>query len=190
MGDGSLGMRRFLERFRRQQSGNFTIELAFAMPVLILLFTVGIEFTRYLLINQKVERTSATIADLVSQSEGISEMEMAGLFMATDYVMQPFDLGDDGVVIVSSISAEGNRAPRINWQRSYGGGRDASKFGDEGDVADLPDGLVVRDGESMIACETFFVYEPAIAQDVLEPNTIYRWSVFRPRFASLDTIMP
>ncbi len=183
-------MMRFLRKFGRQQSGSFAVELAFVMPFLVALFLMGMEFTRYMLINQKVDRTAATIADLVSQSEGMSEKEMAGLFMATDYVMQPFDIGNDGIVIVSSISAQGNGAPRINWQRFYGGGSDASEFGNEGAVADLPDGLVVRAGESMIAAEAYYVYEPTIVQNVLEPHTIYRWSVFRPRFASLDTIMP
>lgn len=183
-------MRRLFKDIRRHQGGSFAVELAFALPLLAALFLIGIEFTRYMLINQKVERTTATIADLVAQSDGMSELEMAGLFMATEYVMAPFDLGSEGSVIVSSISKEEGQQPRINWQRFHGGGSDASKFGNEGDIPDLPDGLVVRDGESMIACEAYYVYEPAIIQEVLEPDTIYRWSVFRPRFAALDTILP
>lgn len=183
-------MTRFLQKLRHDQRGNFAVELAFAMPVLMLLFLVGIEFTRFMLIHQKVERTAATIADLVSQSEGMSEAEMANLFMATEYVMEPFELGTAGAVIVSSISAKGGAAPRINWQRFYGGGSGGSMFGSEGETADLPDGFIVRDGESLIACEAFYVYEPAIVQGVLEPDTIYRWSVFRPRFSSLETIEP
>lgn len=179
-----------LQRLRRNEGGSFAVELAFAMPVLVVLFLVGVEFTRYLLINQKVERTAATIADLVSQSEGISEFEMNGLFMATEYVMAPFDLGSEGIVIVSSISAKDGAAARINWQRFYGGGSTGSKFGNQGEVADLPDGLIVRDGETMIACEAYYTYEPTIVQEVLDPEIIYRWSVFRPRFATLDTILP
>jgi len=178
------------QRVSRDQRGNFAVELAFAMPVLVVLFMVGIEFTRFMLIHQKVERTAATIADLVSQSEGMSEAEMANLFMATEYVMEPFDLVGAGTVIVSSISAKDGGQPRINWQRFYGGGSNGSMFGDEGDAADLPDGFIVRDGEALVACEAYYVYEPAIIQDVLEPETIHRWSVFRPRFSSLDTIDP
>lgn len=179
-----------LRRLRRDERGNFAVELAFSMPVMIVLLLVGIEFTRFMLINQKVERTAATIADLVSQSEGMSEAEMANLFMATEYVMEPFDLTGAGTVIVSSISAKNGGPARINWQRFYGGGSNGSMFGSEGDIADLPDGFVVRDGEALIACETYYVYEPTIIQDVLKPETIQRWSVFRPRFSSLDTIEP
>ena len=157
--------------------------------MLMILFLVGIEFTRYMLIVQKVERTSATIADLVSQSEGMSEAEMTSLFSATEYVMDPYELASVGTVIVSSISADGSAPARINWQRFYGGAG-GSLFGNENEIADLPDGFVVRDGESMVASETFYDYEPMIFQEVLEGHTIYRWSVFRPRFSRLDTIAP
>ena len=68
-----MSMTRFFSRLRENQRGNFAVELALTLPVLVVLFMVGIEFTRFMLINQKVERTAATIADLVSQSEGISE---------------------------------------------------------------------------------------------------------------------
>jgi Flp pilus assembly protein TadG len=183
-----MSMTRFFSRLRENQRGNFAVELALTLPVLVVLFMVGIEFTRFLLINQKVERTAATIADLVSQSEGISEGEMANLFMATEYVMEPFQLGVEGRVIVSSISSKGGGPAKINWQRFYGGGSGGSMFGDEGETADLPDGFVVRDGESLVACEAFYVYKPTIVQDVLKPQTVHRWSVFRPRFSSLEEI--
>ena len=113
---------------------------------------------------------------------------MANLFMATEYVMEPFQLGVEGRVIVSSISSKGGGPAKINWQRFYGGGSGGSMFGDEGETADLPDGFVVRDGESLVACEAFYVYKPTIVQDVLKPQTVHRWSVFRPRFSSLEEI--
>lgn len=181
---------RILRKLRHGQEGSFAVELALIMPVLLVLFVGGLELTRYMLINQKVERTAATIADLVSQSEGMSESEMANLFMATEHVMAPFELGAEGTVIVSSISAKDGAPPLINWQRFYGGGSGGSVFGEQGDVADLPEGLVIRDGEALIACETYYVYKSMIAHDVVEDETIYRWSVFRPRFSSLEIIDP
>jgi hypothetical protein len=190
MGDRSVIFARLCRRLRREQRGNLSIELAFAAPVIASLLLVGVEFTRYMLIHQKVERTAATIADLVAQSQGMSEAEMNSLFSATDYVMEPFDLGADGNVVVSSISAMSGGAARITWQRSHGAGTGGSAFGEEGDVADLPTGLIVREGESLIATEAYYQYEPLIFQDILEPTMIYRWSVFRPRFAPLDTIDP
>jgi hypothetical protein len=179
-----------IRRFGRNERGNFLIELAFAMPVMMALVLTGVEFTRYLLINQKLERTSATIADLVSQSHGMSEGEMANLFSATDMIMEPFNLSADGAVVVSSIGTNSSAPARINWQRAYGGGSGGSEFGSQGDVADLPTGLVVREGETMVAAEAFYDYEPIIFQDILEARTLYRWAVFRPRFSALNDIVP
>lgn len=179
-----------IRRFGRNDRGNFLIELAFAMPVMAGLLLTGVEFTRYLLINQKLERTSATIADLVSQSHGMSEAEMASLFSATDMIMEPFNLSADGSLVVSSIGATGSSPARINWQRAYGGGSGGSEFGPQGAVANLPSGLEVRDGETMVAAEAFYDYEPVIFQEILEARTLYRWAVFRPRFSALNVIVP
>jgi len=179
-----------IRRFGRNDRGNFLIELAFAMPVMMALLLTGVEFTRYLLINQKLERTSATIADLVSQSHGMSEAEMASLFSATDMIMEPFNLGTDGSLVVSSIGTNSSAPARINWQRAYGGGSGGSEFGNEGAVATLPSGLEVREGETLVAAEAFYDYEPVIFQEILEARTIYRWAVFRPRFSALNTIVP
>jgi hypothetical protein len=185
-----ITIHRLVRRLGRDQRGNFLVELAFAMPLVAGLLLTGVEFTRYMLINQKLERTSATIADLVSQSQGMSEAEMASLFNATDMIMEPFNLDADGSLVVSSISATGSAPARINWQRARGGGSGGSEFGTEGNPAELPTGLVVRDGESLIAAEAFYDYEPLIFQSILESKTLYRWAVFRPRFSALTEINP
>jgi Flp pilus assembly protein TadG len=113
-----ITIHRLVRRLGRDQRGNFLVELAFAMPVMMALVLTGVEFTRYLLINQKLERTSATIADLVSQSHGMSEAEMASLFSATDMIMEPFNLSTDGALVVSSIGTNNSSPARINWQRA------------------------------------------------------------------------
>jgi len=78
-----------------------SVELAIAAPVLMGLLLCGIEITRFVLINQKAERTSATIADLVSQSHGMSEGEINSLMDASNFVMAPYNIADDGQIVVS-----------------------------------------------------------------------------------------
>ena len=93
-----------IRRFLRDNRGNLAVELGMAMPVLVALLLTGVEITRFVLINQKVERTSATIADLVAQSYGMSEAEMSSLFKASRFVMDPYDIDQHGQIVVSSIS--------------------------------------------------------------------------------------
>lgn len=185
---GKLRRRRGLS-IRRNERGVFVVELAVAMPVLLMLLLTGIEFTRFVLVNQKVERTSASLADLVAQSAVVTEGGIDNLFKAAKFVMDPFDVDADGRLIVTSIAAAGGPA-RIKWQRSYGKGAGTSSFGAEGAVATLPEGLIVRDGENIILCEAFFRYRPMVFQDVIRETTVSRFSVFRPRYGSLDVIYP
>ena len=136
-----MSVLRGLRVFGSDNRATVSVELALTLPLLITLLGSGLEITNYVLIHQKVERTSATISDLVAQSARMTEREMTSLFSATGYVMKPFDLATDGNVVVSSISASGGNPPVISWQRSSGGGHNGSRFGAEGAAASLPAGL-------------------------------------------------
>lgn len=175
---------------RSDRRASVSVELALTLPMLIALLGGGLEVTNYVLIHQKLERTSATISDLVAQSARMTEGQMQSLFSATALVMKPFDLSTDGNLVVSSISASGGNPPVISWQRSSGGGDNDSRFGVQGGEATLPAGLTVRDGENIIACEAFYHYQPMLFEGVLEETTLYRFAFFRPRFGKLDIIYP
>jgi Flp pilus assembly protein TadG len=185
----SLNAVRLLRAFRSDRRASVSVELAFTLPMLITLLMGGLEITNYVLVYQKVERTSATISDLVAQSVRMTEGQMTSLFSATQHVMKPFDLVTDGRVVVSSISGT-NGDPVIGWQRSSGGGDNGSQFGVEGGKATLPAGLTVREGENIIACEAYYHYEPMLFKGLVEETTLYRYAFFRPRFGKLDVIYP
>ncbi len=185
---GMIG--RILRRLKRDRRGTLTIELAVAAPVVIGLLLSGVEVTRYVLLNQKIERASATMADLVSQSETLSEGGLVNLFAATAYVMDPFDLAAYGQLVVSAISAASGNPAGIKWPRSFGGGSGGSAFGIEGGNANLPVGFVVRDNETVVFTEVFYDYVPAFMGTELVARNLYNYAVFRPRFSSLATINP
>ena len=182
-------MRRLLERLRRDGRGTISVELAFAVPVLTGLLMSGVEVTRYVLINQKLERTAATMGDLISRMPELTEGDITSFFAASDQVMTPYDVQTDGRVIISSITSDGGD-PAIVWQRTYGAVGAGSRFGDVGDVPVLPNGFIVRDGENVITAEVFFEFQPIMMTGVLDPTRLYSRAVFRPRFGSLAQITP
>lgn len=197
----SVSAVRRLLTFRSDRRASVSVELALALPMLIALLMGGVEITNYVLIHQKVERTSATIADLVAQSARMTENQMQSLFSATEYVMKP-DLASDGNVVVSSITGSGGKAI-ISWQRSSGGGDNDSRFGVPGSdatealkavglkVIDSKNNIIVlRDGENIIAGEVFYNYRPMLFSKVIKETTLYRYSFFRPRFGKLEVIHP
>jgi Flp pilus assembly protein TadG len=178
----------WIQRFVKDRRGTLAIETAMAIPVLATLVLSGVEVTRYVLLNQKIERASSTMADLVSQAEALSEADLVSLFNATGFVVDPFDLAADGRIIVSSISRTGTASAHVNWQRGFGGGSGSSAFGVEGGNAVLPVGFVVRDGESIVVGEAFFDYTPIFTGGVVGNTTVYNSAVLRPRFGNLTSL--
>lgn len=184
--------RGLLARLRRACRGSVAAEFAMAMPVMILIALGGTEIARYVLLSQKLARTAVTMADLVSQAETLTESDVTQLFAAVTPVMEPFTVGSNEVVIVSSIAATGGNPPTVAWQRTGGGtlSGEASKFGSEGAAATLPSGFVVRDGESVIVAEVYYDYAPMFTAGVVGEQMLYHRAMFRPRFGSLAALSP
>ena len=128
-----------------------------------------------------------TVADLTSQAESLSEGDLNNLFLVTAQVMTPFNLTDQGQVIVSSVGAIDGNPPRIGWQRSYGALANSSAFGGDGSVPTFPPGFVVRDNENLIVAEVYYDYSPLIVSGVIDPVTLYNVAYFKPCFGSLDS---
>lgn len=182
-------MFRLIRRFLNDHRGVVAVELAMVAPILAMLTLSGVEISRYILLNQKVERVSVTLADLTSQAAILTEADLNDLFQVTNQVMSPFDLTGDGQVIVSSIGAKNGNSPRINWQRSFGALTNGSALGVEGAIPTLPQGFVVRDNENVIVAEVYYLYAPFIVPDVIDPVTLYNDAYFRPRLGSLDSLI-
>jgi Flp pilus assembly protein TadG len=180
--------RRLTGALWRNRKGSILIELAFVVPAMMVLSTGGFEVTRYALLYQKVNRLAVSLADLTAQAKTISDSDIDGLFDAVAHIAAPFDVTDNGCVIITSVSLK-DGTPTINWQRKGGGSYNAtSKIGSEGGTATLPAGFVVHDGDNVIIAEAFYDYSPAIFTDIVNPTVVYNVAYFRPRLGTLDTI--
>lgn len=104
--------RHLLRRLLGDRRGALVAEFAAAMPVLGLLLLAGVEVGRLALVNQKLDRVATSMADLVAQAETLTVAELNSLFASTGHVAWPFDLANDGIVIVSSVS-DNSGTPRI-----------------------------------------------------------------------------
>jgi Flp pilus assembly protein TadG len=189
-------MRRWLSwipRFARDHRGAVVAEFALTLPLLLILVMGGAEVGRFILVNQKLDRAATTMADLVAQEETMTTATLNGLFAVVTPTMKPFSLGNNAVVIVSSISLVGS-TPTIKWQRTgVGTLSKGSKLGTQGGTAALPTGLVVKAGETIIAVEVYYNFTTLFVPNtytvgVIEDRTLYHRAFFRPRLGTLDTI--
>jgi hypothetical protein len=122
-------------------------------------------------------------------AETIKESELDDIFAAAEYVAQPFDLPNLGIVIVSAIINEDGDGPIVAWQRSGAGtASHTSQIGVEGGAATLSADFEVREGETAIIAEVFYDFEPFLSELIVEPQTLYRRAHHRPRLGTLEEI--
>jgi TadE-like protein len=207
-------MLRQIRKLLRNERGVAAMEFAFTAPPLMLLFVGLVEVSMKLWSTQKAEKLTVTISDVVAQAQTVTVAGLRDIVDATDDIMEPFDFGDHGKLIISSVYREqGERVAKVNWQCIKDWSEDAdeeednpfpadSKVGDEGDDAVLPAELTLNEKENVIVAEVFYRYEPILpgllfgANPLLnrligEPvqgeasEVIYRRALFKPRLGAL-----
>jgi Flp pilus assembly protein TadG len=182
-------MRR-LARLVRDRRGIAATEFALILPILVMFSAGTIEYSRLIMINQKLQSGAFILADLTARDKTLSEEQLENIFLAIDNVIQPFDFASDGKAIVTSVGVDASDDAEVNWQREGEGDLAAtSEIGEAGGTATLPDDLEVSEGETVIAAEVFYSFEPLFGIG-LAPRTIYKVSYYKPRLGTLDTLLP
>lgn len=177
----------------RERRGSVLIEVAFTLPILIVLFSGGFEIGRYALLQMKVSRAAMTMADLVSQNpETISESEVNGFSDAVPHIGKPFTMDSSNTqIIVTAIRADSTNTPKICWQKSEMGNLGQnSHLGTHDQTATLPQTIAMQEGDTAIIAEVFFNYAPTLFEGFVKPHILYNTAIYRPRLAKLDDLLP
>lgn len=174
--------------FLAQSRGSVLVETALLVPTLLVLVTGGIEVSRFILLDQKIARVASNVTDLTARTEEPTAADVDQVFSAIEYIASPFELGDNAVVIISSVSrATGSSSTRVNWQQTSGGDvSKTSKIGAPGEVASLPAVVQLREGQALIVGEAYYEYQPFFFEGFIAPKTIYHTAYYRPRDVAMD----
>lgn len=161
--------------------GGIMLEFAFAMPVIIGLVLGGVEFARFALVNQKMERVTTFVGDFVARAEALDEADFDDYFAAAEQLSVPFDVFDGGNIVVTSVTGE-STGPEVLWQQVGAGSvLQASHVGAPGDAAVLPDGFTVDEGEGLVVTEVWFDFEPILLPLLIPDRRLYFQAIYRPR---------
>ena len=175
------GGKRGVRAFVRGERGIAAVEFAAMMPIVVIFALGTIDLTRYVMAVQKLDRASATLADLTARVETVTEGDVNAIFDAVEQVAQPFDLEGNGIAIISSVVGQGTFAT-VDWQRTGAGtGTQTSVIGAEGETAVLPAELVLDAGEGVIVSEILFDFQPDFIPELVIPKEIYFQTFARPR---------
>lgn len=177
--------------FVANRRGTVFAETAVLMPILLVVLLSGLEVGRFALLQQKLSRTAMTMSDLIAMTKTtISLTQVDNLYDAAAYIVVPFDLAPNGVVIVTAVTHDGV-APVINWQCTGAGALvAASEIGTSGATAVLPAGFTMTDGEIAIFAEVVYSYQPFVAPNLFGTTTLRHRAVFRPRTGALSVLLP
>jgi len=157
------------------------LEFAFAMPVLVGLVMGGVEFARFALVNQKMERVTTFVGDLVARAEALDEADFVDYFAAAQQLGVPFDLISEGNIIVTSVTGEAS-GPEVLWQQVGNGSvTQSSQVGAPGETPTLPAGFNVDEGEGLVITEVYFDFEPMMLPVLIPARRLYYQAIYRPR---------
>lgn len=182
--------RRATVRLSRDRRGAAAVEFALMMPMLLILVLGCVEIAQYVLLHQKLQRSATTVADLMTRNATWEAADVADMFEAVAHVATPFDMAANGVVIMTGMTGRPDGNIELGWQRRGAGALSAgSAIGGQGAVIAPPDGLTLAAGQTVVAAEVHFDYDPIFLSMLDRAEPLYYRIYFRPRrggLASLD----
>ncbi|MFZ4541200.1 MAG: TadE/TadG family type IV pilus assembly protein [Rickettsiales bacterium] len=123
-------LHRLVKRITGNEHGAALIEFAMVFPFFFILIFGGIEISRLILIQQKLEKSGYVLADIVTQYDPatsaaaageISEAELTNnVFPQLTRIMAPYQDPTRQNAIITSVDKNGS-ALTVRWQRSGGG---------------------------------------------------------------------
>lgn len=196
--------------FARDRGGVALMEFALFLPLIIALGMGGMELTNLTLAHQKVERLAGTSADLFARNQvKPNERQVNDSLTAIDIMSKPFDLRQQGRVIITGIigtadNRTGKVENKIAWQRCDGNltgqtssvGREWTGTNDfaDGPAIVLPNNIQLSTGQMVVTSEVFFKYKPMISGSWLPGNAtsepFKELAVNRTRGAAFTSITP
>lgn len=181
---------RELRRFIRDRRGVAAVEFAILASALTFALMGGTELSRYMLMNQKMDRVSSSVSNWVAQSSTMTTLDFDNMWGAAKQVAKPFALdGTNGKVIISFIVAETASNYRITWQRTGTGTiSQVSRLGTEGGLATMPTGVTMKQGDTMVAVEVYALYQAFIFPELIGTSIVYHRSFDQPRLTDVITI--
>lgn len=188
---GSASIACLLRRFGGDRRGAILVEFAFTLPIVTALVMGGVEFARYAMITQKMDRVTGFVGDLVARAESLEAADFIDYFAAAEQLAIPFDLMAGGNIIVTSVTGESG-GPEVLWQQiGPGAVSEASSVGTPGGTATLPNGFILEEDENIVITEVFFDFEPLFLPPAfVHGGRLYYQSVFRPRTTAVLAMTP
>jgi len=182
------GIARAVRRLWAENGGVAATEFALMLPVLMTMLLGSYELSRFIILNQKIDHVAYTTADVIAQETSVTNAQLNDIMNAAAEIMDPFQFGENGLVIVSSVYQDATRGPIVVWQSRGGGTLDRiSRIGVVNNTAELPEGFTLNTRDNIIIAEVFYNYIPTLTEKYMKSRENYKFALFKPRYGALTT---
>lgn len=185
-------------RLRRERRGAVIIEMAFAIPFLVLIGFGGMEIANLVLMHTRVSQIGLAAADNASRvATGsnmsqpiIREIDINEVFTGVEKQASNMNFKQHGRIILSSLERNDDGGQWIHWQRCYGDLDVESSYGEQGEgesgtgFAGMgPEGgaVTATEGTAVMFVEVVYEYQPLLYGKWLGPRTIRSTAAFNVR---------
>jgi len=162
-----------LGKLLRDNRGNATIDFAFLLPIMLMLFIGVVEATNLLRLDRKVVAAAQTAADLVTQRRVVNDAQLDDILTAVELIFEPFPVASHEVAIVGVRFDSGDGDPEVDWTKSKNGGS-------------APDALAQAvglgaPGEGVVVVRVTYQYTPVFFDFIISQTQIEETAILRPR---------
>jgi hypothetical protein len=182
-------------RLLRDTSAVAMIEVAFCLPILVMIGFGGIEYANLLLSGTRVNQIGLTAADNAARIAygsnlslpRIREVDINEVFAGVEEQAKGLNFKANGRVILSSIERNPDGGQWIHWQRCYGDLSVASAFGPQGTGATGTGfqgvGVDAVSGTAIMLVEVVYDYKPMLWGKWFQSRRIRETAAFITREA-------
>jgi hypothetical protein len=133
------------------------------------------------------------MGDLVAQNvTPVNVGQIDGFLKAVPHIGSPFEMDDTNTqVIITAVKANASDVAKVCWQVSKMAALgNTSRIGSHDATANMPESIGLKDGDTAIIAEVYYQYKPTLFSEFVKAKTLYNVAVYRPRLATLETLMP
>lgn len=191
---------RVAARIARESRAAVMIEMAFAIPLLVLVGFGGMEVANLVLTHTRISQIGLSAADNASRiATGsnmsqpiIREIDINEIFTGVEKQAGNLDFRANGRIILSSLERNTQGGQWIHWQRCFGDLDVDSSYGAQGDGATGTDlagmgpedrQVSASDGTAVMFVEVFYDYQPLLYGKWVTNKRLHSVAAFNVREA-------
>ena len=144
-----------LQRLKGDRRGVSAVEFALLAPVMIAFYFGLCEFSQAFMAQQRMGHTSATVADLVTQTQGVTQADIDDILSVGEVIMSPFP-ADSLRQRVTSLTMDDRGRAKVDWSRG-----DGLSPRSPGATVTVPEGLIAEN-ESIVMAEVEYDFDSPI----------------------------